>query len=179
MSPQKRHLILTDYNPSVLELATVPNFLLTWASHLKPCDDEGDLELDPTVLSAFGESLRSKNIHIDAISGGWGPALLDLIHLSLASSSAPGGLLILASETTYSPASINSFVALLIELLARSQERGLRSIAYVAMKKVYFGVGGGVDEFLRVLREMGGKGEIMWESEGAGVARVVVEVSRD
>lgn len=179
MSLQKRHLILADYNPSVLELTTIPNFLLTWASHLKPCDDVGDLELDPTVLSAFGQSLISRNIRIDAISGGWGPALFDLIYLSLASSSTPGGLLILASETIYSPASISTFVTLLIELLTMSQERGSRSMAYVAVKRIYFGVGGGVDEFLHVLREKGGRGEIVWESKGVGVARLVVEVSKD
>ncbi|KAL9611798.1 MAG: hypothetical protein Q9167_003566 [Letrouitia subvulpina] len=179
VSPQRRHLILADYNPSVLELATIPNFLLTWASHLKPCNGVGDLEFDPTMLSAFSQSLRSKNIQIDAISGGWGPALLDLVHLSLASSSAPSGLLILASETIYSPASASSFATLLMELLTKSEEQGSRPIAYVAAKRTYFGVGGGVDEFLHVLRARGGKGEIVWETQGTGIARVIVEVSRD
>ena len=46
----------------------------------------------------------------------------------------------------------------------------------VAAKKVYFGVGGGIDEFLKVLNELGGKGAMVWESKDEGVSRVIVEI---
>ena len=52
--------------------------------------------------------------------------------------------------------------------------------ALVAAKRVYFGVGGGVDEFLIVLRSTTGVAREVWEThgEGAGVGRVVLEVRR-
>lgn len=52
------------------------------------------------------------------------------------------------------------------------------SRALVAAKRVYFGVGGGVDEFLTVLSTTDGVAREVWatEGEGAGVGRVVMEV---
>ena len=50
--------------------------------------------------------------------------------------------------------------------------------ALIAAKRVYFGVGGGVDEFLRVLGEMGGRGKVVWETgPESGVGRVILEVT--
>lgn len=48
----------------------------------------------------------------------------------------------------------------------------------MAAKKVYFGVGGGVDEFLGVLSGRGGQGRVIWETDGvgSGVERCIVEV---
>lgn len=51
-----------------------------------------------------------------------------------------------------------------------------RATALIAAKRVYFGVGGGVDEFVKVLSEFGGRATCVWESEGPGVERVILEV---
>ncbi len=52
------------------------------------------------------------------------------------------------------------------------------SKALIAAKKVYFGVGGGVDEFLEILAEMSGAVREVAAEEGQGVGRVVLEVAR-
>lgn len=91
-------------------------------------------------------------------------------------SSTPSNTLILASETIYSPASITAFTNTLIHILSTVESRGSEACALVAAKKVYFGVGGGVDEFLEVLAARGGTGKVVWESFGGGVERLILEV---
>lgn len=82
----------------------------------------------------------------------------------------------LASETIYSPNSIHAFTQVLLKALKSAEETHGHGRALVAAKKIYFGVGGGVDEFLKVLNELGGKGATAWESKDEGVGRVIVEV---
>lgn len=101
----------------------------------------------------------------------------------------------LASETIYSPGSIAVFTETLLDLLSLppgSKSPALGSTAnaaaspaaapraLVAAKRVYFGVGGGVDEFLTALSSTDGVAREVWatEGEGAGVGRVVIEVRR-
>ena len=113
----------------------------------------------------------------------------------------PGGderVLVLASETIYSPSSMRLFTETVLDLLSpragtgRSQHLAVftsggavmtveaTARALVAAKRVYFGVGGGVDEFLTVLSRTDGLAKEVWatEGEGAGVGRVVLEVRR-
>jgi len=85
--------------------------------------------------------------------------------------------MVLASETIYSLATLSSFVETLLSVLQTSIAGGTSAVGLVAAKKVYFGVGGGVDEFVRVLAEHDGKANVVWESKGAGVGRVILEVS--
>ena len=91
--------------------------------------------------------------------------------------------LILASETIYSPASLRSFTQTVVSLLsAKSLDSSNRALALIAAKRVYFGVGGGVDEFMAVVEEMGGHGNCVWDSsqeenEGYGVGRCILEVA--
>ena len=85
----------------------------------------------------------------------------------------------LASETIYEPRTLKSFTSTLLAVLAASQSRSVpfsRSRALIAAKKMYFGVGGGVDQFLEVLREMGGRGKVVWEEDGEGIGRCILEV---
>ena len=90
--------------------------------------------------------------------------------------------LILASETIYSPSSIRDFTQTVLALLkANSKTPTDRAVALVAAKRVYFGVGGGVDEFLAILAEMGGCARCVWDSSealggGHGVGRCILEV---
>ncbi len=85
-------------------------------------------------------------------------------------------LLVLAAETIYSPTSLDAFAETLLALLKRVRQ----GRALVAAKRVYFGVGGGVDEFKeKVARGGGVVGEVR-DSEilegGTGVGRCLLEV---
>ena len=169
----EKHLTVADFNASVLHLATASNLLLTWASYRNLCVDKKDLEINSDLLSALYEELRIKNVLIDAISGGWNASFVDI---ALSSSFSPAEMLILASETIYSPMSTRAFTTTLMDLLKRAKERGIKAKALVAAKTFYFGTGGNKDDFLGSLKEMGGSGVVMWESEGTGVKRAILEV---
>ncbi|KAI4133865.1 MAG: hypothetical protein LQ347_002001 [Umbilicaria vellea] len=187
---------LADYNAHVLRLATIPNLLLTWASHTGLLEaSDGDLDITPELLEDFLQDLQSRNIFFDAISGAWGPELTRLVKEQNAFC-GDGSVLVLASETIYSPTSIGVFTETLLELLSLppgsnppapgstanpAVSPAATTRALVAAKRVYFGVGGGVDEFLTVLSSTDGVAREVWatEGEGAGVGRVVLEVRRE
>ena len=158
-------------------MVTLPNLLLTWnyvvnlrqgqsgqvQSQYKHEEgeegqeeqEEEELDITPELLETFQQDLANRGITVDFISGAWSPAFVDL--------SFPSGTdgkynhtLILASETVYSPSSLGAFSETLLALMRRSAAaQGGKARALVAAKKVYFGVGGGVDEFLAVLRNIG------------------------
>ncbi|KAL8742125.1 MAG: hypothetical protein Q9184_008301 [Pyrenodesmia sp. 2 TL-2023] len=179
--PPRRALVLADYNPAVLNLATIPNLLLTYAltaDFIPP--EAGDLEITPALLSSFKAVLAERNIHIRPVAGRWGTMLAALIFP--ASDRPPGETLVLASETIYSPESTVAFTICLEDMMRRSEEVGERRRAswLVAAKKMYFGVGGGVDEFLAMLRDRRGDGKLVWETEEieSGVGRCILEVRR-
>lgn len=176
----------------MLHLATIPNLLLTHTlhpmqSHPTPSASTHELDITPEVLTRFSVDLARRNVHISGISGAWSRAFAKLVinpHLPanhpFSSSPTPTPTspspqtLILASETIYSPSSLLAFTDTLFALL---QARPENARALVAAKKVYFGVGGGVEEFLAAVRARGGTGEVVWES-GGGVGRVILEVVR-
>lgn len=150
---------------------------MTWAlaAQLIP-SEPGDLDSTDELLSTFRQVLSERNITICALSGSWGPGFASLVFPELLE--IPGDALILASETIYSPASIRTFTGTLLDLIQRSEKAGGKTRALVAAKKVYFGVGGGVDEFLGVLRESGKGGKVVRSTEGtgSGVGRCILEV---
>lgn len=170
---------VADYNLSVLRLATVPNLLLTWYFNQSIAIPEaaGDLEITPDLLSQFVKDLSDKAINISGISGTWNEAFTDIL-LSFNDSQHRKSIdtILLASETIYSLNSIHAFTKVLVGVLKSAEEKRGCGKAFVAAKKFYFGVGGGVDEFLSTLKALGGKGVTAWESEGEGVRRVIVEV---
>lgn len=47
----------------------------------------------------------------------------------------------------------------------------------MAAKRFYFGVGGGVDDFIVALPQHGLVARVVWETEGEGVGRVILEVT--
>ncbi|KIV85754.1 hypothetical protein PV11_01414 [Exophiala sideris] len=174
---------LCDYNEDVLRLCTAPNILLNYlqqiSRHSAPRnddeDEEGDLdieELGDTFLQDAIQDMHSRNLSFDFISGGWGESFLELTP-SLADRSV--NTLILASETIYSPSSIRVFTDMLVRLLRRYTPRTAK--AWVAAKKVYFGVGGGVDEFLGELRSYNAESTILLDTKDTGVGRVVLEIT--
>ncbi|OJJ46280.1 hypothetical protein ASPZODRAFT_66941 [Penicilliopsis zonata CBS 506.65] len=183
----KTYLTFADYNAAVLRLVTLPNILLTWsACTSQPAattsdnkDDDMLLDITPELVEAFQTDLAQRGIIINFISGAWSPAFVDLAFSPVAQS--PMMTLVLASETIYSPASLQAFTDTLVELLRRSGTmEASTSKAYIAAKRVYFGVGGGVDEFLEVLKgstggELAVSEKVDIKSEGVG--RVILEIS--
>lgn len=195
------HFTLADYNAHVLRLATIPNLLLTWAAATGLLDSsDGDLDIDSALLESFTRDLQAKKIFVDAMSGAWGREFVRLVNGldGIGAGGERGRMLVLASETIYAPESIGVFTETLLEFLSLpvgselpGPARGSASNdaarpvgtarALVAAKRVYFGVGGGVDEFLTVLSGTDGGAREVWatEVEGAGVGRVVLEVRRE
>ena len=174
------HFTVTDYNASVLHLSTIPNLLLNWA--IDPSlrgPYSGDLEITQDLQKRFLETLRCLNVNISAISGSWGSALVDLIMQQhpASTSNEQCETIIMASETIYSPSTIRAFTSTLLDLLNAAKERGSGAKAFIAAKRVYFGVGGGVDEFMETMTQMGGEGKVAWQSKGEGVERVIIEVT--
>jgi protein-histidine N-methyltransferase len=139
-----------------------------------PWLEDDDLEITPDLLRGFVVDLDTRGIVVDVLSGAWGPRFVELVTVK--------PWLVLASETIYSPSSLPAFTQTLIEVLDRSDNRASRAV--VAAKMVYFGVGGGVQEFLRLLRsEYRYMGEeryafdtLEMAEKSGGVARVVLEL---
>jgi len=175
------HLSFADYNLSVLELATVPNLLLTWYFSRPSVTQmmQGDIEITPGLISQFFNDLLTKELHLSAISGAWNSSFSDLIKpFDEPQRRTEVETTILASETIYSPSSMIPFTEVLIKALGDAEKVGGKAKALVAAKKLYFGVGGSVDEFYNVLERLGGLAATVWESENPGVGRVILEVRR-
>ncbi|KAL4986922.1 hypothetical protein BDW68DRAFT_118891 [Aspergillus falconensis] len=190
---RRTHFTFADYNSAVLRLVTLPNLLLTWnhfISHRNPTrpsdvqvedkvesQEEDMLDITPDLLEGFQSDLARRGITVTFISGAWSPSFVELAFSS--PELAGYRTLVLASETIYSPASLAAFSETLLALLRRPSSGGSASRALVAAKKVYFGVGGGVDEFLAVLRSVAGGDvgvEELMDVRSAGVGRIILEV---
>lgn len=188
---------------------TLPNLILTWnylvSSRQEPSaptdvtapsepekqtqdkekEEEEELDITPELLENFQQGLTKRGITIDFISGAWSPAFVDLVFSS--SSTGENGrdrrTLVLASETIYSPSSLGAFSETLLALLQQSAAttEASKSRALVAAKKVYFGVGGGVDEFLAVLKGASHGSDVDVNEVdiiSGGVGRVILEVAQ-
>ncbi|KAI5850434.1 hypothetical protein DFP73DRAFT_508890 [Morchella snyderi] len=159
---------LADYNVDVLRLVTLPNLLLVWCMLRAGAawEDEGDLEVTQELVDEFVATLESRGVGVEFVSGGWGEGMLALL----------GGArfgLVLGSETIYSPATLGLFT----DVLLGTVEDGGKGL--VAAKRIYFGVGGGVGEFLEVVEARGGwVTRMVREEKEVGVGRCVVEVAK-
>lgn len=199
------HLILTDYNAHVLSLATIPNLLLTYAASLpenKPWEDNGELSITPSLITSFKQALDIANIRLSFVSGAWGAEFIDLVREEILKGvpqvpalKYKSWSLVLASETIYSPASTTIFTNTLLSLLAKdflpaavasdqqldSEDAPTESAGLVAAKRVYFGVGGSVDDFSSTVRELRGTASEVWSSktdggEAQGIGRSILEI---
>lgn len=169
----------------------MPNLLLAWALHQRNYDPlvqdawsstEGELEITEQVVDSFKSFLTTAGIHVSFISGGWSPELVELIYsssASLPSGTDDGGApqtLIMGAETIYSPFALSSFTDTLLSILHREREAGptRQATAIIAAKRLYFGVGGSLDDFVDKMRNLGA-GVSMVREETEGVRRGVVE----
>ncbi|KAM4059342.1 Mni1p protein [Hirsutella rhossiliensis] len=182
--------ILTDYNPSVIQLVTLPNFLLAWALHCRHRHPalrdaftlEDELELNPEVLQAFQTHLSEQNITLSFLSGAWSPELVQLLYATRSAdpdASAPSPVtLVLGAETIYSPLALQAFTETVFAVLTRERaDLGANAEALVAAKKLYFGVGGSLDDFTYNAQAKGGHiTQLREETEGVrrGVVRCVI-----
>ncbi|KAL7794598.1 hypothetical protein V8C37DRAFT_401330 [Trichoderma ceciliae] len=173
---------LADYNPSVLRLVTLPNFLLAWAlqnTHNLALRDafniEGELELSPSIIQAFEQFLSSSGIHLSFVSGAWSREFVRCLYdLPAFSSNIPAPVtLMVGAETIYSPFALQAFTQAVFAILNHEKASGARAAAYVAAKRLYFGVGGSLDDFIEAARS---KGAVVTElrEESQGVRRGVV-----
>lgn len=189
--PAPLSLVLADYNPTVLQLVTLPNILLAWALHQQAHDlalqeafasVDGELEINEHVVESFKVFLASFNVSVSFVSGGWSPDFVNLIYgesISTTNSNddgATGQTLIMGAETIYSPFALTSFTETLLSMLQR-ERNGLpvrQAVAVVAAKRLYFGVGGSLDDFVDKIRGHGAAVSMMRE-ETEGVRRGVVK----
>ncbi|KAF7311503.1 hypothetical protein MKEN_01052600 [Mycena kentingensis (nom. inval.)] len=176
-------IYLQDYNASVLELITFPNILLAWymspasreyqssaeaaeAESTLPAADAaspGELQITPELKAAFIASLEKYKLRLRFFSGPWE---------ELTSQLTSGALfdIVLTSETIYRLDSVPALIALL------HAASGEQTICLVAAKVLYFGVGGGVSEFVGVLEsERKGTARTVWERT-LGVGRKILQI---
>ncbi|KAK4181729.1 hypothetical protein QBC36DRAFT_40191 [Triangularia setosa] len=187
-SQPKHPLVLTlaDYNPSVLYLVTLPNIILAWALQQRgqtPVVEEafttdGELDLTPEVIAAFQDSLVSNQITLRFLSGAWSSEFVDIFYSSPAATALADNTktLVLGSETIYSPFALERFSETLLSILERERKErpSGNARAVIAAKKLYFGVGGSLDDFVGKMKGLGTAVNNLFE-ERTGVVRGVVD----
>ncbi|OAX33470.1 hypothetical protein K503DRAFT_869531 [Rhizopogon vinicolor AM-OR11-026] len=180
-SQNQTHIHFQDYNASVLELMTIPNVILTWylsgaaetyrMSEEEPPDSTAlELNISENLRDAFQQSLMTYGVHLRFFSGSW-----DTFDLQKS-----GGRynLVLTSETIYRMESIPSLIPMIRGACNAKDLTDVDNyLCLVAAKVLYFGVGGGVAEFVRCVRDedKGGTVETVWERT-SGVERRVMSV---
>lgn len=178
-------MLIADYNPTVLELVTLPNFILTWAlmqrhstSALQEAFDlEDELELTPEVLKAFEDFLVSKQISLHFLSGGWSEDFVELLNKE--TERRPGQeSVILGAETIYSPFAQEAFTETIFQIMLEEKSgQNQPCQTLVAAKRMYFGVGGSLDDFVDKAKAKGANiSQLREETEGVrrGVVRCVL-----
>ncbi|ETS87947.1 hypothetical protein PFICI_01775 [Pestalotiopsis fici W106-1] len=184
--PRPLSIILADYNSTVLQLVTLPNFVLSWA--LQHAADspllmaafeavEGELELTPEVLQAFEEFLAAQQISLQFLSGGWSDEFVEIVKAAQALPNVANQkqrMVVLGAETIYSPFALQAFTETIFALMRHSQSTGSTAEVFAAAKRLYFGVGGSLDDFILKSRELGATVEQLRE-ETEGVRRGVVK----
>lgn len=175
---------LADYNPTVLQLVTLPNFILAWAIHhqkeLPLLNEafslEGELDLTPEILEAFQGFLSTRDISLLFFSGAWSSEFVDMItnaRTSIDDTVTGQATVIIGAETIYSPFALGSFLQTVLTLLEYEKSHGRVAEVLVGAKRLYFGVGGSLDDFVVQARARGATVEPLRE-ETEGVRRGVV-----
>lgn len=176
----------------------------------------GELIFTPALLSAFTSSLSQQNVHLQFFIGSWDGFDVDFVWRSDPplpddATKRPYYDLVLTSETIYRIESLPALLRVLRSASSCTTEKTLEErtadlsldgatnsagskgddgdregICLVAAKVLYFGVGGGVQDFARAIedgqhvqdeRESRGKGsvETVWERKD-GVGRKIMRV---
>ncbi|KAF8535294.1 hypothetical protein BDD12DRAFT_918694 [Trichophaea hybrida] len=168
---QSGEFVLADYNVDVLRLVTLPNIFLMWAAATQRLPGNmigvcGEFATSQTLKEEFSMDLERRGIVLRFISGAWGKKMVQLLGETMFD-------MVIGSETIYSPTSIQDFTEVLLSSL-KSNGRGL-----VAAKRVYFGVGGSIEEFVMTIKRHKDWGMMtVRELVEIGVGRVIVEVSK-
>ncbi|KAF8143327.1 hypothetical protein K438DRAFT_647461 [Mycena galopus ATCC 62051] len=184
------HVHLQDYNASVLELITFPNIILAWymsptsadyrAAAAADADIEcpssdptvpGELPITPSLKNAFTASIAKLGISLAFFSGSW-----ESLTNHFQSMQAKHDI-VLTSETIYRTEALPALIQLLHQACTDTQP-----LCLVAAKVLYFGVGGGVSEFMRTLqssamvdKQSSGSAEVVWERK-VGVGRKIMRI---
>lgn len=135
--------------------------------------EPGEVELTPSLREAFMRDLASRGIQLRFFAGGWSSFASLLSSPSTKPEDAPFSL-ILSSETVYERATMPVLVRLLKQVLPQSGEKD-RTRCLVAAKVLYFGVGGGIPDFVKEVERMGGKVAKVWKQD-VGVGREIMAV---
>jgi protein-histidine N-methyltransferase len=131
----------------------------------------GELPITPSLKSAFTASIAKLGISLAFFSGSWESLTAHF------ESGATKHDIVLTSETIYRTEALPALTQLLRQACTESQP-----LCLVAAKVLYFGVGGGVSEFLTTLQskavvEQGcsGKAEVVWERK-VGIGRKIMRI---
>lgn len=155
----------------------------------------GELTLTPELLTAFQTSLSNHRIHLRFFTGSWDGFDVPSLWQSFSNTRRPYYDIVLTSETIYRAESLPALLRVLRSALTIQDEQSLEERAaglslvepgdgregmcLVAAKVLYFGVGGGVQDFIKAVEEdekVGkGKVETVWERK-EGVGRQIVQV---
>lgn len=135
---------------------------------------EDELELSPEVVDAFREFLEKRRISLTFLSGGWSPEFITLLYNEAPDLGAPRNTLVLGAETIYSPFALESFNETIFRIMTEEKTHD-DSVCetIVAAKKLYFGVGGSLDDFIDKAKAKGAAIRPLME-ETQGVWRGVV-----
>ena len=146
------------WTESVLDTSSLAEAYRASEDLADPDTDDADLHLSitPSLVAAFKASLSTYNISLNFFSGSWDGF----------PTSTPYDC-VLTSETIYREESIPPLLRVLRESKAE--------VCLVAAKVLYFGVGGGVQEFVKAVDKQGGKVQDVWDQR-EGVARKIMSV---
>ena len=146
----------------------------------------GHLTMTPALLSAFTGSLDAHKVRLRFFAGGWA-SLRELLLLSPQPQPPPPYDVVLASETIYRTETLGAFLNVLRTGAGASPAPVADTevttvvvtvpspLCLVAAKVLYFGVGGGVQAFVRAVEGENGTVRTVWEHR-EGVGRMIMRV---
>lgn len=129
-----------------------------------------ELDISESLKNAFHQSLMTYGVELRFFSGSW-----DTFDLQKSCGSYN---LVLTSETIYRMESLPSLTAIMRGACKAEEPTGVNDyLCLVAAKVLYFGVGGGVTEFVRCVQgsDKGGMVKTVWEKT-QGVERRVMSI---
>jgi protein-histidine N-methyltransferase len=136
----------------------------------------GGLMVTQGLLDAFTASLDAHKVHLRFFAGSWAS-----LREKLSCQEKPPYDIVLASETIYRPQSLDAFLGVLCSATATpaavavSDEVVQPPLCLVAAKMLYFGVGVGVQGFVRAVEGENGTLRTVWEHR-EGVGRIIMQV---
>ena len=136
----------------------------------------GGLTVTQGLLDAFTASLDEHKVRLYFFAGSW-----ESLREKLAHQGKPPYDIVLASETIYRPQSLDAFLGVLRTTTATpaavsvSDEVVQPPLCLVAAKVLYFGVGVGVQGFVRAVEGENGTLRTVWEHR-EGVGRIIIQI---